>query len=67
MTAAHDVIELKKAKRMYRALKDTCCQYYNAFSIHQLTYAVLKIEKSDDNKALLEFNLNNLSPISELL
>ncbi len=66
MTAACDVIELKKAKKTYRALKDTCCQYDNAFSIHQLTYAILKMEESDDNKALLKFNPNNLLPISEL-
>ncbi len=53
MTAARDVIELKKAKKMYCALKYTCRQYNNAFSIHQLTYAVLKMEESDDNEALL--------------
>ncbi len=66
MTAARDVIELKKAKKTYHALKDTCRQYDNAFSIHQLTYAISKMEESDDNEALLEFNPNNLSPISEL-
>ncbi len=35
-------------------------------SIPQLTYAISKMEECDDNKALLEFNPNNLSPISEL-
>ncbi len=66
MMAACDVIELKKAKKTYRALKDTCCQYDNALSIHQLTYAISKMEESDNNNALLEFNPNNLSLISDL-
>jgi hypothetical protein len=35
-------------------------QYDNTFSIHQLTYAILKMEESDDDEALLEFNSNNL-------
>ncbi len=53
MTVARDVIELKKAKKIYHALKDTPRQYENAFSIHQLTYAISKMEESDNSKALL--------------
>ncbi len=66
MTAACNEIELKKAKKMYGAIKNTHCPYDNAFSIHQLTFAISKVEKSDDNKTVLEFNPNNLLPISEL-
>jgi hypothetical protein len=48
-----------------QTIKETCRQYNNAFSIHQLTDAVSKMEESDKNKALL-VNPDNLLPISEL-
>ncbi len=59
MVAARDVIELNKAKKMYGAYKAMLCQYNNAFSIHQLTRAVMKMEESNNNEALVEFNTSN--------
>ncbi len=65
--AAHDVIELKKANKMYGAFKDTLRWYNNAVSIHQLTCAVSKMEESDNIEAIMEFTITtNMSPISEL-